>query len=140
MANTFGFMDFLVRFFFALALVLGTYNPSGYSYFHWLTGMLPAVSAEAALAGVAVLIGWAVYVNSTFRSLGGLGVALGLAFFACLVWVLIDIGLLSADSSTTLVYIIEGLIAAILAVGMSWSHLRRRWSGQQDVDEIGDED
>jgi hypothetical protein len=32
------------------------------------------------------------------------------------------------------------LLAAILAVGMSWSHLRRKWSGQQDVDDVGDTD
>jgi hypothetical protein len=28
------------------------------------------------------------------------------------------------------------LLAAILAAGMSWSHLRRSWAGQADVDDV----
>lgn len=137
-------MDFLVRFVFALALVLGTYNPSGYSYFHWIAQTFPDslthLTPEKALAGVTLLIGWAIFLNTTFRSIGWLGVILGAAFFGCLVWLLFDHGLLSTENSHVVTYTIEALIAAILALGMSWSHLRRRWSGQQDVDDIGDED
>jgi hypothetical protein len=28
------------------------------------------------------------------------------------------------------------VLAAVLAMGMSWSHLRRQMSGQADVDEV----
>ena len=35
----------LLRFIVALLLVFATYNPSGYSYYDWLTGMLPNYSA-----------------------------------------------------------------------------------------------
>ena len=144
MTNRFGLGGFLVRFVFALGLVLGTYNPSGYSYFHWISQNFPDsvtnFTPEKALAGVTVLIGWAIFLNTTFRSIGWLGVILGAAFFGCLIWLLIDHGLLSVEGSHVIAYTIEALIAAILAVGMSWSHLRRRWSGQQDVDEIGDDD
>ena len=31
------------------------------------------------------------------------------------------------------------VLALILAVGMSWSHLYRRWSGQATVDEVDGE-
>ncbi|MGB5773274.1 MAG: DUF6524 family protein [Sedimenticolaceae bacterium] len=31
------------------------------------------------------------------------------------------------------------LLSAILAVGMSWSHIRRRLTGQIDVDEVDDD-
>ena len=32
--------------------------------------------------------------------------------------------------------VLLGVIAALLAIGMSWSHIRRRLSGQYDTDEI----
>jgi hypothetical protein len=139
MGKRFGIGDFVIRFLFALVLVLGTYNPSGKSYSHWLIDNFSGFSALMALAGVTLLIGWAVFLNSTFRALGTLGVILGLAFFGCVVWVMIDTGIISTEGSNVLAWIILILVAAILAVGMSWSHLRRRWSGQQDVDEIGED-
>ena len=139
MAKRFGIGDFLLRFIFALILVLGTYNPSGKSYSHWLFHNISGFSALMALAGVSLLIGWAIFLNSTFRALGTLGVVLGLAFFACVVWVMIDSGIISAEGSNIVAWIILVVVAAILAVGMSWSHLRRTWSGQQDVDDIGDD-
>jgi hypothetical protein len=139
MAKQFGIGDFVIRFLFALALVLGTYNPSGKSYSHWLINNFSDFSGLMALAGVSVLIGWAIFINTTFRALGTLGVVLGLAFFGCVVWVMIDSGIISTEGSNIIAWIILVLIAAILAVGMSWSHLRRKWSGQQDVDDIGED-
>ena len=40
MANQFNMASYLVRLIFAVLLVFGTYNPSGYSYFHWLIDCL----------------------------------------------------------------------------------------------------
>ena len=139
MAKQFGLGDFAIRFLFALALVLGTYNPSGKSYSHWVINNFSDFSSLMALAGVSVLIGWAIFLNTTFRALGTLGVVLGLAFFGCVVWVMFQYGIISSEGSNIIAWIILVLIAAILAVGMSWSHLRRKWSGQQDVDDIGEE-
>jgi hypothetical protein len=33
-------------------------------------------------------------------------------------------------------WVLMTLFAAILTAGMSWSHLRRRWSGQVDIDDV----
>jgi len=85
------------------------------------------------------VIGWAVFLRATFNSLGTLGLILGIAFFGAIVWLLFDLGLLSMEGSSVLTYIILFMLAAILSVGMSWSHLRRRWSGQQVVDEVNDD-
>ena len=143
MAEPFGFGSFTLRFLFALILVLGTYNPTNYCFSHWVIEVVQQnreLVPEMALAGVTLLIGWVIYLKATFDALGLLGVVLGAAFFACLIWVAIDNGLLNMEeNSTLLVYIVEVLVAAILALGMSWAHLRRRWSGQQMVDEVDDE-
>lgn len=143
MAKRFTVTDFLIRYVFALVLVLGTFNPSGKSYYHWLVnsiqGDVEGIGAILALAGVTLLIGWAVFINTTFRALGKFGVILAMAFFGCVVWVLIQSDLINTSGKNIVAWIILFVVAAILAIGMSWSHLRRSWSGQQDVDDIGDD-
>ena len=136
----FTWQSFFIRLIFAVLLVYLTYNPSGYSFFHWakeaLFGEALLVTPPFAMSAVVLIIGWAVFIRATLRSLGGFGLVLALAFFAILVWWLIDIGWIGLDSLSILTYIILFLLAGILATGMSWSHIRRKMSGQVDVDDI----
>jgi Family of unknown function (DUF6524) len=90
------------------------------------------------VAGVALLGGWLVFVRATLMSLGALGLIICTAFIATLVWWLVDAGWLSAASITTMEWVTLVGIAALLAIGMSWSHLRRRLTGQYDVDDVDD--
>ena len=125
--------SFLLRLIFAALLVGGTYNPEGVSYYHWVEAGLPNFSAEKTVVGVVLLIGWVVFLRATVRSLGRLGVILAIALFASVLWLLISRGWFSPDSPRALAYMELGILAFILAVGMSWSHIRRRMSGQVDV-------
>lgn len=141
MADTrFSGLSFIIRLVFALLLVYATYNPSGYSFYHWakeaLLGDAIAITPPFAMSAVILMIGWTIYLRATFRSLGAFGLVLAFAFFAIIVWWLIDIGLLGLDSVSIFTYIILFLLSAILATGMSWSHIRRRMSGQTDVDDV----
>lgn len=136
----FTWQSFFLRFIFAVLLVYLTYNPSGYSFFHWakeaLFGEALLLTPPFAMSAVVLIIGWAIFIRSTLRSLGKFGLILALSFFAILVWWLIDLGWISLDSLSILTYIILFLLAGILATGMSWSHIRRKMSGQIDVDDI----
>ena len=134
----FSLPGFLVRFAAALLLVLLTYNPTRYCYVQWVRAALAAGEAGAlhALAGVVLLIGWTFFLNTTWASLGTLGLLLGGAFLASLVWVLVDFDLVKLDSTPALVWIVLICVAALLAIGMSWGLWRRRASGQVEVDEI----
>lgn len=129
-------LTFFIRFFLALVLVFATWNPTEYSYTHWLLTSLPSITAPLALAGVVLLIGWILFLNATLESLGMLGVVLSAAFFGTLTWFFIDQGWLSARNEI-FSYVSLLLIAAILAVGMSWSIIWRRLSGQVEVHEGG---
>ena len=56
-------------------------------------------------------------------------------------WVLINdrwyyYGLLDTEETTVMTYIVLVLIATVMAVGISWSHVRRRVSGQADMDDV----
>lgn len=138
MATQFDTRSFGGRWLFAIVLVFGTYNPSGFSYIGWLFGTGTQFSPAIAVVGLAILIGWIIYLRATYMSMGWLGIALGAGLLACLVWLLVDIGLLSLKSVSAFSWVVLLLLSLILAVGMSWSHLRRRFSGQVDVDNLDD--
>jgi Family of unknown function (DUF6524) len=130
---------FLLRFMFALLLVLLTYNPSGYSYSHWLQNSFSNFGPLLGVAGISLIIGWVIYLRATLRSLGLVGLLLATLFFAAIIWLLIDWGWLGLNNVTAMSWVILILISAILAVGISWSHIRRKWSGQIDSDDVGEE-
>lgn len=134
--ETLGFGGFGLRFVAALVLVLLTFNPSGWSFFHWIAAALPDVTPPMALAAIVLLIAWIVFLRATMRSLGVGGVLLALAFFGVLIWVVVWYGWLSMQNTHALVWIALVIVAAILSMGLTWSHVRRRLSGQVDVDEI----
>jgi hypothetical protein len=129
---------FFLRLLAAIVLVFSTYNPSGWSYYHWVSENLSNLNPLMALAGIVLLIGWTIYLRATARSLGIFGLLLAAAFFGTLLWLVIDWGLVAADSITAITYIILVIMCGILAIGISWSHVRRRMTGQVDVDEIED--
>jgi hypothetical protein len=131
----FGFVSFLTRLGAALVIVLATFNPSGYSYYHLLAHDLPKVTPLAAVLGLVLLIAWGVFIRATLHSIGRVGVLLGLALFGAFIWLIHSWGV-DIRSGAVFAWIVLVVLAAILAVGMSWSHLYRRWSGQVDVEEI----
>lgn len=134
-----GWAGFGVRLLFALLLVFATYNPGGYSYFHWVKHTLPSINPYIALAGIALAIGWVIYVRATLRSLGTIGLVLTVAACACIMWLLFDIGVLSIERSDAVGWFVLTVQGIVLAVGMSWSHVRRRMSGQADVDDVAED-
>jgi hypothetical protein len=138
-----GPLGLLWRVLAPLAIVLVTYNPSGYSFYTWFSDALAADGLGGGglgglhfLALVVLLICWSILVVATWQSLDLYGVFLIAALLGAIVWVLIDFGLLRADSSDTIAWIVLICGALVLAVGLSWSHVWRRLTGQLAVDEI----
>ena len=90
---------------------------------------------EHLVVGIVIIIGWVIYGAASMRSLGALGLILGSALLAALVWLLIDFGILSATSAESVTWIALVCLAALLAIGVSWSHIWRRLTGQYEVDD-----
>lgn len=132
--NSFTFASFLLRFVIALILVFLTYNPSTYSWVHWLNS--DAAMVYKVGTAVLLLIGWVMYLRATWKSLGAIGTVLAAAFFGVMIWLLIEWGLLALDNTSVVVWVVEFILSGVLAVGMSWSHIRRKISGQYDTDEL----
>jgi hypothetical protein len=138
MASEFNAISFLGRWLFALLLVLGTYNPTQWNYVSWATSESTVFGPIVAIVGILLLIGWIIFIRATFMSMGWLGITLGAALFGCVVWLLVDQGWLDLNAEGVIAWVSVVILSLILAVGMSWSHIRRRLSGQFDVDEKDD--
>jgi Family of unknown function (DUF6524) len=139
-----GLKGVLARLVGSLVLVYGTFNPEGYSFFHWALKPLADGQLDVARQAVPIklLVGllltgvWVFFIQTARRSIGWKGAFLVLAIVGVLVWALIDWHLLSPTSSRAIAHLVLIGIAVVLTLGMSWSHLSRRLSGQVDTDEI----
>jgi len=131
---------FFIRFLVATGLVLATYNPSGYSFVHWFRNAWSPGSPGAPHYFVLVLlvIGWVILLRATFNSLGALGLVLGAALLGSLVWLLFDFGVLTGSSVSFYAWVSEFCLGALLALGLCWSLIWRRLTGQIDIDDFDD--
>ena len=126
----------LVRFLLSLAFVFATYNPTGYSLFHWITDVGAGVlSLKAVVALALVMIYYAIFrvVFAAFRRSGlivaGLAAVLFVSELASLVvprqsqpfW---HFNILLSQ------YIILCAVAIVVSFGLSWSHLIEQLTGQ----------
>ena len=123
----------LIRIALAVALVLVTYNPTGYSFYHWLSEPPPGVSAVKALLGVLLLIAWVVCLRTVRVALGWLGVILGAILLATLAWVFADMNWINLASPAAAAWLALLILGVILGIGLSWSLVRARLTGQIEV-------
>jgi hypothetical protein len=133
----FNWTGFFIRLAATLVLVLATYNPSGWSFTHWLQNGFSnsGLGPEHFVVGVIILIGWVILLTATQRSMGTFGLILEALLFGGLVWLLVDFGILSIDSVTEFSWVILIILSVMLAIGLSWSHVWRRLTGQFEVDD-----
>ncbi len=131
-------MGFLLRWLFAFALLALTYNPTGWCFVAWVRGGSGEVLSLQVLAGLLLGVGYIVYLHATLRSIGVFGILLTLAIFGTVLWVAFDQGLMAFDDAAVNTWIGLVVLSLVLAIGLTWSIIRRQLSGQLDVDEIED--
>jgi hypothetical protein len=122
----------LVRMLAVLFLVAATYNPSGYSYYHWAFRGSTDYWALKIFLGLLILFGYVFCVYATWRSLRlMLSVPLLLVIFCCL-WLLSDWGVLDLSDWLQRTLALETSLVILLGTGVSFSLIRYRLSGQLD--------
>jgi hypothetical protein len=136
MDDQFSIGSLVWRILFAIALVLLTFNPTGHSYYHWLMEGFPAVQPLEVVVGLLLVIAWVVFVRSTLAATGALGLLLMLALFGSIVWWMVSQGWLDVSNRSAMAWVVLVILGLVLGIGMSWSHIRRRLSGQASVDRI----
>ncbi len=124
---------FLVRIVLAVALVLATWNPAGWSYAQWALSGAGGIDATKSLVGLLLLCGWILCLRATWVSLGALGVVCLAALIAAFVWWLASMGYVATDQRMR-AWIAAVAIGIVLGVGMGWSLLRQKATGQVEVE------
>ena len=132
-------MSFLTRWLIAFFLVAATWNPTAWNFTRWVIERGKEELPITVLAGLILLVGWIIYLRATLRSIGPIGMALVAAVFAALIWVLVDYGIIRTDDPGLNAWLGILVASLVLGIGLSWSLVRRRISGQADVDDIDDE-
>lgn len=129
-------MGVIVRFLGAFALLAATYNPTPWNYIQWVNANWPAQMPLAIFLGLLLAVGFLIFVMATLRSIGILGVLMIGAILGAGIWVLIDWGVLSLQNANLNTWLGLFGLAIIMGLGLSWSIIRQRLSGQATLDEV----
>ncbi len=129
-------MGIVLRWLGALLLLSLTYNPTRWNYVHWVQTTWPDQMPLAVFLGLLLAVGYMVYGLATLRSIGPFGVILVGAIFGAGLWVLTDWGVLTLTNPSLNLWLGIVVLSLILGIGLSWSILRQKLSGQASVDEI----
>lgn len=129
-------MGFLIRWICALALLAATYNPTERNYVSWVMSGWEDQLPLKVLGGLLLMIGYIIYLRATIRSIGIFGMVLILAVAGTLIWVAFDFGWLNLSDPSFNTWLGLLVLSIVLAIGLSWSIVRRRISGQADVDDV----
>ena len=127
---------FVLRWLGAFGLLSVTFNPSRWNYTLWARDNFDEQMPLAVLLGLVLSVGYIIYLRATLRSIGAFGMGLVLAVVAALVWVLHDFGVLTLTNPSANVWLGLIVLSLVLGIGLSWSHVRRRLSGQADMDDV----
>ena len=127
---------FFLRWVFAFILLVATFNPTEWNYVRLSMQHYSDFTSAVVLGGVVLFIGYVIYLRATLRSIGAFGMLLVAALVAASLWVAYDLGLLTLDNPSLNQWIGIFALSFVLGIGLSWSIVRRRLSGQADVDDV----
>ena len=132
----FSYPGIIVRWLMSMFVVFAIFNPSGYSYVHWVLRDADQPWSLKVLAGL--LLGSLVttFLLATVRALGLRGIVAASGLLAAATWAMIDLGLFRNLSHSAYLTIVLTVIASILTLGLSWSNLTLRVTGQVDSNDV----
>jgi hypothetical protein len=127
---------FIFRFLMSVVLVFSTYNPSGYSFYHWVTDTgWDLLSAKAIVALALAMIYYAIsrVVFAAFRRSGLIiAVLAAVLFVGGLAWMVVPRRSQPSWQFNMLIaqYVVLCVLAIVVSFGISWSHLIEQLTGQ----------
>ncbi|MBF0460429.1 MAG: hypothetical protein HQL87_03455 [Magnetococcales bacterium] len=129
----FTWQSFLLRLLMAFLIVFVVYNPTGYCYTRWVIES-DSFNLLKLFVGMSLLIVLLIFSKAALQSLGKAGIVLAVTFFSLFFWMLIKYGLLTI-SNHLIQYLVLVIVSLVLAIGVSWSHIWHKLTGQVDVEE-----
>ncbi|MET4102041.1 hypothetical protein ABIE58_001469 [Roseovarius sp. MBR-78] len=129
-------MGFMLRWAAAFVLLALTFNPTEWNYVTWGRANVSSQMPLVLLLGLLLMVGYIIYLRATLRSIGGIGMGLVLAIVGTLIWVLYDYRIVTFDDTAVNIWLALVSLSLVLGIGLSWSHVRRKLSGQADMDDV----
>ncbi|HEX3500161.1 MAG TPA: DUF6524 family protein [Stellaceae bacterium] len=129
--------SFVLRLLGSLLLVFSTYNPAGYSYYHWMMNGSFSPIALKVFVGIGLVLVYGVVLTVMFAAFRGAGLfAGGLAALLFSIELAIIVVPTQHEASWQRWVVIGQYsvliaVAVVIAFGVSWSHLIERLTGQQ---------
>ena len=120
------------RWLLSASVVFSAYNPSGYSYYHWVT-QADRISPLQVFAGLAIFICAAAIARMAFLSVGYIGSAIIAALLMMAILFCVGLDFVEIETVDITTYTVQFWISFVLAVGMGWSFIQRRISGERAV-------
>lgn len=124
---------FLVRWLLCGFVVFATYNPSGYSLFHWLQSSGADDLAIKAVISIALFWTYITLLSIARSAIGASGLYTAIVAVILLFYGLMDIDTSSETLLSFLRYIQLITLATALAFGVTWSKIRSTLIGQKSV-------
>jgi hypothetical protein len=126
----------MLRWAAAFVLLALTFNPTEWNYVTWGRANVSSQMPLVLLLGLLLMVGYLIYLRATLRSIGGIGMGLVLAIVGTLIWVLYDYKIVTFDDTAVNIWLALVSLSLVLGIGLSWSHVRRKLSGQADMDDV----
>ena len=126
------------RILVAAAIVFATYNPTGYSVYHWVANNENPTDAWVILGAIVALLANFALVVAAWKALGPVGTIIVLVLFAALVYLSFQEGWVDSGNNASVQWLGLILYSGFLGIGLSGAIIWRRATGQIVTDEAGD--
>ena len=116
---------FLSRWLLALVMVFGVFNARGQSFYHLWIGDIEAHLSVTVLAGLVLVILFAICLKTTIQSISWIGMIASALVVATIIWVMSDYNVLEVSNDRYVLYFGQIVLATVIGIGMSWGQFRR---------------
>src|SRR5437762_3410555 len=104
------------------ALVFGTWNPSGTSYYDWVISSRGGLSPAQVFTGILILSVAVAFLRNAFLSLGYLGTLTILVLIIMAIVLSVGLGIVDFKNVSFSAYMTELWISLTMAIGGSWAY------------------
>lgn len=128
----------ITRTLIAAVVVIGSYNPSGKSVFHWVKNNENPTDAWVILGAIVAILANVALIIAAWKALGKLGTLIVLIFFGALIYLSLQEGWVDSENHASLQWLALILYSGFLGIGLSGAIIWRRVTGQVVTDEADD--
>jgi len=123
----------------SLALALGTWNPWGYHFIHYIIESENILSGFTPFAIILMIAMWVLAIKSVFQSLGMMGTAFTTIIIAAFLWGLHEYGLLDFSNFSQMGIAGTLSMATLIWVGLNASIIWKTLTGVYATDHVEEE-